>query len=151
MRGPARVVFFVVLMAGALTVAARAGGSISTLLDPYFRIQDALVDDRIDTVKTDAGLVEKQATTLGDDGKKIAAAAAELGQAGNIAAARLAFGKLSDAVIAYSEQTKTSPGDDVATMYCPMVKKSWMQKGEKVRNPYYGKAMPGCGEKKKLG
>jgi hypothetical protein len=120
------------------------------LLDPYFRIQDALVDDRIDTIKADAALVAKNAAGLGDDGKGIAAAAAELEKAGSIADARLAFGKLSDAVIAYSEQTKTSPGDDVVAMYCPMVKKSWMQKGEKVRNPYYGKAMPGCGEKKKL-
>ena len=28
------------------------------------------------------------------------------------------------------------PGSDVHTMYCPMVKKSWLQKGDKVRNPY---------------
>jgi Cu(I)/Ag(I) efflux system membrane fusion protein len=137
-------------MTVALTGAARAG-SIATLLDPYFRIQDALVDDRIDTVKADAALVEQHATALGTDAKAIAAAAAELARAGNISAARLAFGKLSDAVIAYSEQTKSNPGDDVVAMYCPMVKKSWMQKGEKVRNPYYGKAMPNCGEKKKLG
>src|SRR5262249_48648119 len=147
MQPRVRLFSFLIVIA-ALTVIARAGGPVTTLLDPYFRIQDALVDDRLDTIKADAALVEQHATTLGDDGKGIATAAAELGRAADLAAARLAFGKLSDAVIAYSERTRTSPGDDVVTMYCPMVKKSWMQKGEKVRNPYYGKAMPGCGEKK---
>ena len=34
-------------------------------------------------------------------------------------------------------------------MYCPMVNKQWLQKGETVSNPYYGKAMLTCGEKKK--
>ena len=151
MRAPGRLLVLLTAMAGALAMTARAGGPVASLLDPYFRIQDALVDDRIDTVKADAALVQQHATTLGDDGKEIAAAAVELGRAGDVAAARLAFGKLSDAVIAYSEHTRTSPGNDVVTMYCPMAKKSWMQKGEKVRNPYYGKAMPDCGEKKKVG
>jgi hypothetical protein len=151
MRVPVRLLILLTVIAGALAVTARAAGPVTSLLDPYFRIQDALVDDRIDTVKADAALVEQHATTLGDDGKGIADAAVELGRAGDLAAARLAFGRLSDAVIAYSERTRTSPGDNVVTMYCPMAKKSWMQKGEKVRNPYYGKAMPGCGEKKKVG
>src|SRR5262245_55718553 len=144
-----RSVFLLALISLSFTIAARAG-SIAMLLDPYFRIQDALVDDRIDTIKADAALVGKNASGLGDDGKAIVAAAAELEKAGSISDARLALGKLSDAVIAYSEQTKSNPGGDVVAMYCPMVKKSWMQKGEKVRNPYYGKAMSGCGEKKKL-
>jgi hypothetical protein len=61
----------------ACATAARAG-SIAMLLDPYFRIQDALVDDRIDTIKADAALVAKGAAGLGDDGKGIVAAAAEL-------------------------------------------------------------------------
>ena len=49
-------------------------------------------------------------------------------QAAEIGAAREAFGRLSDAVIAYADSTRTSPGDDVATVYCPMVKKCWLQK-----------------------
>jgi hypothetical protein len=32
-----------------------------------------------------------------------------------------------------------------------MVKKSWLQKNGPVKNPYFGKAMPDCGEKKKVG
>ena len=66
-----------------------------------------------------------------------------------LAEARAAFSKLSDAVIAYADQRQGEPGSDVHTMYCPMEKKSWLQKGDKVRNPYLGKAMSDCGEKKK--
>lgn len=32
--------------------------------------------------------------------------------------------------------------------YCPMVKKSWLQKDSKIMNPYLGKDMASCGEKK---
>jgi hypothetical protein len=51
-------------------------------------------------------------------------------------------------VVAYSEKTKAA-GAGLHTMYCPMASKQWMQKGEKVSNPYFGKAMLSCGEKKK--
>jgi Protein of unknown function (DUF3347) len=135
----------------AAVALVRAADSFTSLLEPYFRIQTALVDDRTDTLKADAAEVVRQAKMMGDEGKAIAGAAAELDEASNLELARTAFGKLSDAVIAYSERMKASPGGDVATMYCPMVKKSWLQKGESVRNPYYGKAMPGCGVKKKVG
>jgi membrane fusion protein, copper/silver efflux system len=135
----------------ACSVTMRAADSFTALLDPYFRIQSALVDDRTDTLGADAAEMVRHAQGLGAEGKSIAGAAAELRSAADLQSARLAFGKLSAAVIAYAEHTKESPGADVATMYCPMVKKSWLQKGEEVRNPYYGKAMPGCGEKKKVG
>jgi uncharacterized protein DUF3347 len=135
----------------AMALPARAADSISAVLTPYFRIQTALVDDRIDTVKSDALLVAQEAGGLGASGKPIEAAATTLSQASDIGAAREAFGRLSDAVIAYADATKTSPGTDVATVYCPMVKKSWLQKNGEVRNPYFGKAMPSCGEKKKVG
>ena len=67
----------------------------------------------------------------------------------DLGAARTAFSQLSDAVIAFSESTKAEAGDGVHAMYCPMVKKQWLQKGDKVSNPYYGKSMLTCGEKKK--
>ena len=150
MRRLSRALFLPALIVLACATAARAG-SIAMLLDPYFRIQDALVDDRIDTIKADAALVAKERRgTWRRRARGSRRRRPSWKKAGSIGDARLAFGKLSDAVIAYSEQTKTNPGDDVVAMYCPMVKKSWMQKGEKVRNPYFGKAMPGCGEKKKL-
>jgi hypothetical protein len=142
------------MLCAALVMSAAtalAADTIGAVLTPYFRIQTALVDDRIDTVKNDALLVAQEAGNLGATGKSIEAAATALSQATEIGAAREAFGRLSDAVIAYADGTRTSPGADVATVYCPMVKKSWLQKNGDVKNPYFGKAMPGCGEKKKVG
>jgi uncharacterized protein DUF3347 len=141
----------VVAALALLAIPARAADTINNVLTPYFRLQTALVDDRIDTIKTDAQLVAQEANGLGAAGKPIEAAATALSQTTDIGAAREAFGRLSDAVIAYAESTKTSPGADVATVYCPMVKKSWLQKNGEIKNPYFGKAMPDCGEKKKVG
>jgi hypothetical protein len=139
------------LIAGLVLVgpSLRAGDALLTMLDPYFRIQSALSDDKTDGVAADAAAIATSAAALGEAGKPIALAAKELGAAADLGAARVAFSKLSDAVVTYSESTKTSAGEGVTAMYCPMAKKQWLQKGEKVSNPYYGKSMLTCGEKKK--
>jgi hypothetical protein len=147
MRLVTTAVLFIILLAAP--DVARAGDPVLALLDPYFRIQSQLTTDSTDGVKDLAAAIVKEAQALGKEGKDIAAAADSLGGSSTLAAARTAFGELSEAVIAYAERTKANPGADVNTMYCPMVKKSWMQKGEQVKNPYYGKAMVDCGEKKK--
>lgn len=142
---PVLVLAFVLAVGATM---ARAGDPLTSMLDPYFRIQSALSDDRTDGVKDDALAIKAAATSLGEPGSQIATAAAALSAAADLGAARAAFGTLSDAVVAYSEKAKAA-GAGVHTMYCPMASKQWMQKGEKVSNPYYGKAMLSCGEKKK--
>jgi len=142
-----RALLVVVVLAGS--VALRAGDPLLTMLDPYFRIQSALSDDKTEGVKADAAAIAVAAKAMGESGAPIAKAADTLAGAADLVAARTAFGQLSDAVIALSESTKSTGGDDVQAMYCPMVKKQWMQKGAKVSNPYYGKSMLTCGEKKK--
>jgi hypothetical protein len=131
------------------TVALRAGDPLLTMLDPYFRIQSSLSDDKTDGVKADAAAIADAARAMGDSGTPIAKAAVALEGAPDLAAARTAFSELSDAVIALSESTKAEAVDGSHAMYCPMAKKQWLQKGNKVSNPYYGKAMLTCGEKKK--
>jgi hypothetical protein len=148
MRYVSRVFLVLALLVAARGVA-RAGDPVLALLDPYFRIQTQLTSDTTEGIKSDAALIAKGAQELGDAGKSIATAADMLGAALSLAEARAAFSKLSDAVIAYSDRAKANPGSDVHTMYCPMEKKSWLQKGDTVRNPYLGKAMSDCGEKKK--
>src|SRR5574341_1204013 len=130
---------------------AAAGEPITALLDPYFRIQSQLADDKTDGVKADADLVVAAAAQLGTAGDPIAAAARTLGAATSLSAARDAVGTLSDALIAYADAAGTALGDQSVTVYCPMVRKSWVQQGDKVRNPYFGKGMVGCGEVKKRG
>lgn len=138
----------VMLVVGA-TGVAHAGDPLLTMLDPYFRIQTSLSDDKTDGVGADAAVIAAAAKTMGEPGVPIVKAADALAGAADLSAARTAFSQLSDAVIALSESTKGATGDDVSTMYCPMVKKQWLQKGKTVSNPYYGKSMLTCGERKK--
>lgn len=143
-----RGALFVMLVVAA-TGVARAGDPLLTMLDPYFRIQSALSDDKTDGVKADAAAIATAAKAMGESGAPIATAADALASTADLGGARTAFSQLSDAVIAFSESTKAEAGDGVHAMYCPMAKKQWVQKGDKVSNPYYGKAMLTCGEKKK--
>lgn len=143
----------ILCLAAASTLAlfagpAAAGEPITALLDPYFRIQAQLADDKAD-LKADADLVAAAAAQLGVAGEPVASAARELSGAQTLASARDAFGRLSDALIAYAASAKAGLGDQAVTVYCPMVRKSWVQQGEQVRNPYFGKGMLGCGEIKK--
>jgi len=143
-RGALFVMFVI-----AATGAVRAGDPLLTMLDPYFRIQSSLSDDKTDGVKADAAAIASAARAMGESGAPIAKAADALATADSLVTARTAFSQLSDAVIALSESTKAETDDSVQAMYCPMAKKQWLQKGDKVSNPYYGKAMLTCGEKKK--
>ena len=136
------------LMLGG-AVALCAGDPLLTMLDPYFRIQASLSDDKTEGVTAEAKAIATAAKAMGEPGVPIAKAADALAHATDLGAARTAFSQLSDAVIAFSESTKAEAGEGVHAMYCPMANKQWMQKGEKVSNPYYGKSMLTCGEKKK--
>jgi len=66
-------------------------------------------------------------------------------QAADLRAAREAFGPLSDAVIAFVRGEGGAMPDGINAAYCPMARKSWLQRGNTIRNPYYGKVMPECG------
>src|SRR5439155_364843 len=82
----------------------------------------------------------------------VAAAAKSLKATANLADARAAFGKLSEAIVAYVDAQKLGlPSRDpkIHIAYCPMANKPWLQAGEKIANPYYGSAMPTCGSLKK--
>ena len=128
-----------------------AADPIDGVLAPYFRIQDQLADDKTETVKADAELLAQAASALGPPGQPVASAARALSAATGLAPVREAFGALSDALIAYADGTHAAVGADTATVYCPMVRKSWLQHGDTIRNPYFGKGMLGCGTIKKKG
>ncbi len=114
------------------------------LVDPYLQVQAALAGDKVDGVAGQAKAIQTAASALGSDGEKIAAGAKKLEAAKDIAAARTAFGELSDAIVAYAEKTKTDLGD-LRIAYCPMVNKPWLQKDKEIKNPYYGASMLTCG------
>ena len=129
-----------------------AGGSAmpSSIMEPYLAIQTALSDDSTDNVKMNAGNIVTAATALGAPAMKIDQAALQLAAAAeaeppDIARVREKFGLLSEALDAYMTGLKLNGGDGVRVAWCPMVNKPWMQKGDALANPYYGKEMLTCG------
>ena len=126
-----------------------ASEATRAVVQSYLEIQAALAADRFDDVKGPARNLASQAAALGKDGAELAKASTAFAAAANLEAARTAFGPLSDAVIA---RVKADGSADLAAGlkvgFCPMARKSWLQREEQVRNPYYGARMLTCGELK---
>ena len=137
------------------------GTAFQGMVKDYLFIQAALAGDTTEGVAIRASSIEKASLDLsktfdpmmaGIEGKKsgdlkkilpeLRQAAAGLARAENIEEARISFGKLSDSMIAYRE---LATGEKPQVAYCPMAKKSWMQNGKSITNPYYGSSMLRCG------
>src|SRR5204862_34698 len=82
-----------------------------------------------------AGEIATAATSLGAPAMKIDTAAVQLAASGDVEDARRKFGTLSDAVFAYMDGLHLKAPDGVRTAYCPMAKKSWLQKADTLANP----------------
>ena len=137
---------------GAATSVAAAPASppatltnVKGVLDPYLRIQTALNLDNLADAKKDARAAADEAAKLGAPAAAMQAAASALQQAADLKSARAAFATLGDALMKQAKASTALLGDDVKVAYCPMVQRHWLQKGEKIRNPFYGKEMSECG------
>jgi protein SCO1/2 len=134
--------------AGAATVPAphrTRTGPAGSIVDAYLRIQQALVADRVDTIAVDGRAIAAAAGQFGAAGDSLRSAATALANAGDIKSARIAFGGLSDRVIAIVRSSNPRLDPDLSVVYCPMAQKYWLQEGDAVSNPYYGRAMVDCG------
>jgi mono/diheme cytochrome c family protein len=130
----------------AAAPAARASaGDLQRLLDPYLRIHQALANDSFAGVADSALALATEAQKLGSRGARVKAAVNPFAQATNVAAARQAFGGLTNEIIAFATAADLPLGDGIVAAYCPMVKKYWLQKGETIQNPFYGQQMSDCG------
>ena len=134
-----RLVFLI-----ALQVACQVGPYDPSVLEgAYLRVQTALADDRLEGVAVDSRVIAAEAQKLGADGAAMGRSAQALETAGDLAAARVAFGELSDAVVAHVRPDGSAA---LRVAYCPMIRKSWLQTGDTIRNPYDGHQMLSCGE-----
>jgi hypothetical protein len=97
-------------------------------------------------VVAQAKALRDAAAALGEPAAAIAAAAGDLAQQTNIGEARTAFGVMSEALVASVNNGAVVLGAGNRVGYCPMVRKSWLQKDGPVANPYYGQKMLTCGE-----
>jgi hypothetical protein len=134
-----------VLLAGAAAVV-RASEPMKAIVGSYLEIHAMLASDKVDGIKAPAQAIAAQAGSMGASGAAILKAARAVEQAADLNAARAAFAPLSDAVIAAAKAEGWSDLGDVKLTYCPMVKASWLQKEDKIRNPYYGSTMLECGQ-----
>ena len=119
---------------------------VNALLEAYLRIQEALAGDRLDGVKESALAIANATAKIGSQAAAVKVGVNPFAQAADLSAAREAFGGLSEAMIAFVRGGDGTLPDGVNGAYCPMARKSWLQRGDAIRNPYYGKAMAGCGE-----
>jgi len=140
-----RVAMFIVLIVGLFASGASAADLPAALVTPYLEVQVKLAGDQFGGLQPQAQAIAAAATTLGKDAEKIVAGAKKLGEAKDIAAARTAFGEVSQALADYAQKTKSGFGPDVKLAYCPMADKPWLQKDKDIKNPYYGSAMLTCG------
>jgi protein SCO1/2 len=115
------------------------------IVEPYLRIQQALSADTLAGVNEAARTIISEAATLGASADSIRSAAREIQQSGDLKSARAAFGRLSDAMITHLKAANGKMSEELHVAYCPMLRKNWLQRGEKIRNPYYGRAMLECG------
>jgi Protein of unknown function (DUF3347) len=123
-----------------------AGTTLSaSIVDPYLKIQEALADDKTDGVKANAGQIATAAAGLGAPAVKIDTAAVQLASATELDDARTKFATLSEAVDDYMTGLHLKAPEGVRVVVCPMVQKPWLQKGDSIENPYYGKEMLTCG------
>jgi Cu(I)/Ag(I) efflux system membrane fusion protein len=136
--------------------------SLARVWRGYLALQEALAgDDAAGAAARFAELGRAAAavahTALPDDahGAWSAAASVLLGAAAEAAAdeeiksVRLAFRRASRAMIALAEGTPSTVSEPVAKAFCPMAfdnaGEAWLQRGERVANPWFGAAMPRCG------
>jgi hypothetical protein len=132
-----------ILLGGRALVAA--ADPTSSMIDRAVAIQVSLSHDKMDGVSTNATGIATDAGSLGKPGEKIVAGAMALQKSKKIDEAREAFGRMSEALVAYLDAQKEKPGNGVRVAYCPMVRKPWLQKDGAIQNPYYGASMLTCG------
>jgi hypothetical protein len=144
--------FVCLLVAGIGVSAQPSADATKAIVKSYLEIQTALASDKFEDVKGPARTLSAQAVALGKEGAALARAATAFASSPDLKAAREAFGPLSDAVIARVQADGSKDvAADLRLAYCPMVKRSWLQREEQVRNPYYGTTMLTCGEIKPVG
>jgi len=138
------------------TGTQRFDRQMEPILDSYMKIGNALARDSVEGVpalaksiaaqaaKLDSGSVTGQeAAHYKDVPTDLRTAARTLSQAKTLNEARASMKKLSMPMAMWVSISKPKQID---VLYCSMAKASWVQKHGKVRNPYMGAEMLGCGE-----
>lgn len=116
------------------------GTPVAQAFEHYEGVRVALSADKLADVAPHAKkLAESVEAVGGADAKKHADA---LASATTLDAARQHFGELSTILVPIFQAAKIAGTN---AFFCPMKKQTWIQKGQQVENPYFGKSMLTCG------
>ncbi len=123
------------------TLAADSGDGLAEHAEA---IREAADEITADFSLEKAGLVKNaDAEAASEFFSNIARTALYLGSTTDLATAREAFYEISKNMVRLNEKRA---GEKLKVVYCAMAKKSWLQRQEKIVNPYHGQSMTGCGE-----
>ncbi len=147
------------LLAGTVAWAGQPS-SFEVVLEHYEPIRLALLADSMEGVSTNGTAIAKElrhlqaefsdqrvgasgevAETVQEHLPAMIAAADAMAKATSLEPARSAFYNLSKPLVRWREGV--AEGERPSVAYCPMYKRSWLQPGTEIGNPYGG--MPGCG------
>jgi hypothetical protein len=141
------------------TPAAPLNGSASqNLVTAYLNVQNALASDDLKGAKaafTSVGTASKpsEAGLSPELQKKVESAAADGSGAPDVGHARAAFVGLSDALLTWMGSASNPLSTPLSVVHCPMANEGkgskWLQRGDQVRNPYFGGEMLTCGDVEK--
>ena len=112
--------------------------STNPLLDAAAQVSEALASDNFPEAKADASKLAAAATAAHDS--NIAQSATKVAAATSLEQARNAYKSVG------AQTADLAHGVSGYTVFsCGMADAKWVQKGTAVHNPYFGKAMLGCG------
>jgi Cu(I)/Ag(I) efflux system membrane fusion protein len=136
---------------------------LDDVLTVYFHIQEALSQDDAKGVQKQAGAFSR---AMGDVDMTLLTGPAHMGwmkdlmdlntqasalkDTADIKKQRESFFLMSESITSVVKRFGTGGRDNVMQFFCPMAFDNrgahWLQNKKEVRNPYFGKTMPGCGE-----
>ena len=130
----------IVMALGWIAITAGQERPVLEAFSHYEQIRVALSNDTLAETATHAKALAPLAGAIA--GAAARKAADQLAAAKTLEDARIHFGDLSAAVVPKFQ----AEGISGAHAYmCPMKQKPWMQRGDTMSNPYFGKAMSTCG------
>lgn len=136
----------------AAAPAAQSATPAGKLVAGYLAAQEALVADDLAAARAGFGLVKANALTQAIADAALLARVSKAATAGaaakDLEGARNALHDLSTALLDWLRAQPNPAGEALRVANCPMAFGSgakWLQRAEKVRNPYYGTEMPTCG------
>ena len=101
--------------------------------------------DSFEGMQLNAKALAAQARKPGAATFEMSSAADAIEHARDLKAGRTAFAVLTTAMLNTMKASKQGLPPGVKLAYCPMLDKYWLQRGDEIQNPYYGKTMPTCG------